>query len=346
VNLRREGFRLEGKNKPPKIVFEKKQWRNANSAMDSLFVLFPDNYPILQAETSQTWTFELEWPRQLLEHVDSKLTEMADKCFQLKLSEIAYYVESWRAGEADFVFSMFHSRALIAPSLLNQRSGRYIEYAVHVDAHHDLSPSLMTATGPAILRNEAFGQTCKLNDPETINHAIDCGFLNKGNFLTGYVLASEPAKLFHVCDGISQNEFWLDPVVTTSEVGEKSVSVGSLNFSNKPVSNRWHIIETPTLPMTLPLEKNRGVWLDVDLDAFCNRFDGDSDRSSDPPDDLERQSLVLKIDKFLADLRGASWLRGVEVVSMAASPGFFPSEYWELTIPKLRNGITRLLEES
>ena len=93
------------------------------------------------------------------------------------------------------------------------------------------------------------------------------------------------------------------------------------------------------------LQRSTGdqIWLDVDLDAFCNRFDGDSDNRQKRGSIDELNATIKRGGEFLENLSQADWLEDIAAVSVAASPGFFPSEYWDTVIPVVCDGIMKLL---
>jgi hypothetical protein len=344
MNLRAPGWRLAGTNLPPKIVWSRQGCANANTAMDQMFEILPDKYPILLSENGESWTFGLSWPRHLLEHVDSALPERAQSCYGLELAQLADYLEIRRCGRVDFVFSMFHSRALVAAALATaRRGGQPLRCVIHIDAHHDLASPFLKVTGPATLANAYFKIECQLNDPESVTQCIDCGFIHKGSFLTAFCLGTTPGYLYHVSQGASPRHFWLQPGTGSVQIGKVVVPCDSLKFLNTPVSTSWEIAESPALPEDVPVAATDGIWLDVDLDAFCNRFDGDSDRRGQSKSGQEVRAMRRGIATFLENLSNASWLSHVEAVSVAASPGFFPSEFWEFAIPTVCEGITSAL---
>ncbi len=123
MSLRSTGWRLAGKNAPPQIVWPRQMGDNVNPAMDRIFEIFPDKYPVLVKEADEAWTFDLTWPRHLLEPIDLALPERAQACYGLQLEHLADYLEVQRYGQVDFVFSMFHSRAMLAPALAAARRG-------------------------------------------------------------------------------------------------------------------------------------------------------------------------------------------------------------------------------
>src|SRR5205807_1394810 len=130
--------------------------------------IFPDKYPELVAESSEEWTFTLGWPRHILEPVDPLLVERAHSYFGAKLSDLdRFQVTEWHGG-VPFVFSMFHSWAILAPALAIRNKQASPRVIVHVDAHHDLAPSLMGAVTQGALENQAFGVECRLDTPVSI----------------------------------------------------------------------------------------------------------------------------------------------------------------------------------
>lgn len=346
MNLRAPGSRLAGTNIPVKIVWPRQGLISANAAMDQLFEIFPDKYPILLNESEEDWTFRLSWPRHLLEPIDPALWEQAQDCYGLELSQVADYWEVRRYGRVDFVFSMFHSWALLAPAIAaTRRGGKPLRWVIHVDAHHDLGASLLRAVAPAVLNNACFEIECRLDDPESISRCIDCGLIHKGSYLTAFCLGTSPGHLYQISPDDSPGRFWLHPVVGSVQIGGTLAPRDSVTFQHTPSAVAWEISESSILPQILPMEAMDGIWLDVDLDAFCNRFDGDSDRRDNPKRAGEVSAMQLAIATFLDSLSKASWLPYVEAVSVAASPGFFPSEYWEHAIPTVCEGIAKALSK-
>jgi hypothetical protein len=311
--------------------------------MDRLFELFPDKYPELVGDSGNEWTFELGWPRHILEPVDPMLGERAQSCFGLDLSELDKYVEIRSHHGIPLVFSMFHSWAILAPVFAMESNLRLPQVVVHVDAHHDLSASLLSTNASGSLISGVFGIECRLDDAATIEKSIHAGFINKGNFLTAYVLASTGRRIIHVERDRLPSQFFLKPTSEPVEIGNVGTSQHALVFERVANENAWQLLELPELPTSLGLTPGEKVWLDVDLDAFCNRFDGDSDNRGNVGSRAEMDAMSERMGRFWQDLSGVEWLGDIAAVSIAASPGFFPSEYWEAAIPIARDEIVRLL---
>jgi hypothetical protein len=329
---------------PLEIVWPRAAAHDVNIAAECLLGLFPDHSPQLVAQDDVAWTFGLDWPSHLLTHTDPSLAACARTHYGLRLEELSGYVEVRRCGRADFVFSMFHSRALLAPALAAQR-GQIPRTIVHVDAHSDLGPPLLVASDSGVLTNSEFGATCYISRPDDVMATIDLGLVHKGSFLAAYLVAIPGGSLFHVWDEAISGTDYLESKVSNATIGVQNVSCGSLVSTPQPHSRTWRREKLAALPQDLSSDLAGGVWLDVDLDAFCNRFDGDSDRQNWCGSQQEAECLNRRVSAFLLQLGAASWRGNIETVSVAASPGFFPAEYWEKTIPAVCDEIAAILSQ-
>lgn len=341
MSMRGDGARLIQASRSQTIVIPNNEFRNSNAAMDRLFELFPDHYPTLIADRQNEWTFELDWPRHILEPIDPLLPEMARTCFDLDLSELARYMEIRSCRNVPFVFSMFHSWALLAPVLTMQLRGMLPTTVVHVDAHHDLSSCLLGFVSTGRLGCQAVNIECRFDDVATVEAAISLGFINKASFLTAYVLGLEAGRLIHVDRKRNHATFFLNAHSRPITIGKSLLSEHTLSFDQAAANKTWPFFEGSEIPIVTP-DDSEQIWLDVDLDAFCNRFDGDSDNRDAAGTKAERHEIERQIDVFLQMLE-VDWVSRIGAVSVAASPGFFPSEYWEIAIPRLCDGIARLL---
>jgi hypothetical protein len=333
----------EDLNSPAPIHIPKEPGLDANGAMDRLFELFPDHYPFLMSETHSEWTFGLAWPNDPLWFVDPSLPGQAARIFGLSLPELATFTQIRQCAAATFIFSMFHSRALLAPAYAAQRD-RAIRFSsiVHIDDHDDLMAPLLT-TDAGQLHNSITGRALDLNDPISVSEAIDYGAVNKGSFLAAYVLGKPPGSLVHVGHKLQVGRVWLTPSIVSETLGRQHFSISALDANDSPVPGIWSLTETPHLP-TGQIDDGAGaVWLDVDLDAFCNRYDGDSYRRELLATAHERQQMHQRISQFLESLSGSEWRKRIKAVSIAASPAFFPSEYWDDAIPSVCNGVMDIL---
>lgn len=319
------------------LRFEKASASDVNSAMDRLFEVFPDKYPRLARDEIDAWRFALEWPEEPAWFVDPNLAKAAREMFGLSLPQLIQYVEYVDCGAIPFVLSMFHSRALFAPAA---SPDVVFDTIVHVDAHDDLMPALVAPHGKVIV-DSVTRQKFDPSDNKSVSHAIDSGAISKGSFLTAYILSHPRGQIIHVDPALSASEAWcLALREETRSIGGNIYKLTGIKYCKDSASGVWRLNEVPRIPAELP--EARLIWLDIDLDAFCNRYDGDSDRTALTGSDEERHDLEHRIDTFLADVEASEWRANVAAISVAASPGFFPSEYWDYAIPRIRDGLLPL----
>ena len=239
---------------------------------------------------------------------------------------------------------MFHSRALLAPAILHRdlcHTG--FSHIVHVDDHDDLMPPLI-ALEEGILVDPLSVVPIDLDNVGSINTAIEREVISKGSFLGTYVIAKPAARVIHVRRNSKPRVSWLLTKRAHRTIGSVEVATDFVVFSDSVQPSAWCWEEVGALP--LELENCESVWLDVDLDAFCNRYDGDSNRSDAVATDSEKITLRKGVEDFLHRLSSASWRDRIDAVSLAASPGFFPSEYWGRVIPHLSNGIASIVDKT
>jgi hypothetical protein len=308
--------------------------------MDQLFALFPDHYPQLIYENATEWVIGLDWSEDEKWYVDPELTRRAAAMLHCGLKQVAEFVEVEYFGRVPIVFSMFHSRALFAPALASIRSGvSHCDAIVHIDAHDDLMGIMLKYENLQWLASTT-GEALDLDSIESLESAIRVGTVHKGNFLTCYLLMKPPGTVFHVYEPFTAGGFCLSAMETTFACAGNSLSGINLGVPCKDARDGWRVEELPTLPLKM---RGESVWLDVDLDGFCNRFDGDSNRAQIGGTAEERDLMLGRIKRFLNSLGASSWRRRVKAVSIAASPMFFPSEYWDEVVPAIKSGIRNAL---
>ena len=317
--------------------------------MDDLFFAFPDHYPHLLSETAEDWIFTLRCPLDPLWYVDPSVAVKAQELFGVAMEDLPLFYRRTQCGRADFVLTLFHSRALLAPTYAARRlTEKHRFQIVHIDDHDDLmAPLLSVNDSRDELSNTALGCRVTRTEPESVNRAIDCGVISKGSFLTAFLLMNvPPGHLFHVRENMKDKESWLLPISMSYSVGGMLLERTGVDFHDAEVNGSWCFSETGKLPMEITCAANDRIWLDVDLDAFCNRYDGDSDNRFKPATAHENEETFRRIESFLAQLADARWVSRIEAVSVAISPSFFPSDYWADAVPRVCEGINAIVARS
>jgi len=219
-------------------------------------------------------------------------------------------------------------------------------WIVHVDDHTDLNPSMVKPlSSPGFLYDPFFGKAIDLADASSVVAAVQRGVVSKGNFLLSYLLAYPGCRTVHVGRTEAEQQFLFSPGVEPVVLGGRQLTRHSFIFEPVSRSSPWTLRQTAFLPTDLPIgAEEGGVWLDIDLDYFWNRYNGDSDRRYVVAVPNERDDVERRVAHFLTELATVNWLARVSAISVAVSPGFFPSEYWADAIPAVCNGIRKMLE--
>lgn len=332
---------------PPLVVitFPRFAAVDANAAMDQLFDAFPDHEPSLLSESGDAWVFGLRWQSYPATFVDPGVCRAAAAVCGLGSDQLGAFHEVHRWGGRDVVISMVHAWALLAPALaIQRRGGDPLPWVVHVDDHTDLmAPMVEPASTPGLLHDRVFGVDLNVGEPGSVSAAIRRGVVSKGNFLTAYLLAYAGCRVVHVGAELGEEAFPLSPEEDVLPLGGQQIRCTKFRLarSQEPATGAFR--QTRSLPPTLPLQAGGGIWLDIDLDYFCNRYNGDSDRRLEVARANEHDEVMQRVERFLGELAEVPWLPRIEAVSIAVSPGFLPSDHWAGVIPAVRDGVRKIL---
>lgn len=291
--------------------------------------VFPDLTPCWVRDDEERSIFDLRWPDDPRHFVEPAAADEARRLFGVDVGGIGSFRRVELIGNTTMVQSLVHGWALLAPALAG---GGPVRTIVHVDDHTDLM-SVLIRQGQAdgTFVDAIDGTVVSVNDPDTVIGAIERGAINKANFMTAYLLAHSETRVIYVHPD--------EPVADFSLVAETEdlPALGTLRSSlvREPCDDsrawsdaRW--LRRRELPVRLP--DAGAVWLDIDLDYFCNRFDGDSDRLQNESSEEEHAELERRLTLFRNGLARAEWIRDIVAVSIAVSPGFLPAAHWETAL--------------
>lgn len=326
------------------IKFPKCAAVDANAAMEQFFALFHDHYPVRVGEDSDYWFIKKIWPKDAGWYIDENVVSAAYRLFNIDNSAIPTFALNEQWEDVTAVLSLIHSRAIVAPAIAQRHGDLVISHIVHVDDHTDMMPSILARQAGSVLLDPINNAFVEITNIESVKDAINCGSINKGNFLSVFIMSLRYAYVYHVrYDKPEMNaEIIIDDesyafagsyFTRTNLKLRPTIEIGG-NFQYKLASN---------LPFDLAFKEKAYVWLDVDMDAFCNRFNGDSDNKHKTRSVEEFQETERRIESFLAQLSNTSWLSRIKAVSLAISPGFFPSDYWDWAVSKVWHEMKRII---
>jgi hypothetical protein len=281
---------------------------------------FPDHDCELQADFASLTLKSCHGCRQ-----DPNVRLIAENDWGIKPSQISSFNRIRHTRGRTWGFSMVHSWALVTASLHYWKTGALPDCCIHIDDHTDLGPFFGTLDQKGI--SEAAGIPLMLKYPTNVREHLYRGTFNKGSFLTPWATTPKEKTLIHLgwnglpvtFDGVPETNLGRVMIAPTRQVESRGI---------------LHYHKGGDLSS---LSTGGDIWLDIDLDAFCNRFDGDSDRCQETGTNEEFSTANRRLNEGLFLLEHAQALARVKLVTVAASPGFCPSEYWKPMLKKIGN---------
>jgi len=276
----------------------------------------------------------LNWWSPDLTVADVPFAVRRDGGLQLALNDCwsLYAWSQWLAGRAEQ-----HAR----PSEL---------VLLHVDDHDDLmSPLIVDRDGQ--WADAITARRFSLLDPPTVASAIRSGAVGVGGFITPLLYHVPRVHVRHLCvTGYSTKRRGLYTIETSGAVDDllapgmsrQAIRLTPAPSGSMPAGHSYQVASSPVEWVAgLP---DVPVLLHIDLDFFNNRYNGDSDWRSrlcrhDPP----LSQMLDSVDRLFVSLGSEEEVVGRIVdITVAISPGFFPTEYWEPVTTAISGHVKRM----
>lgn len=293
--------------------------------------------------TSEGWSLSLRWPGDLERHVDPQLLEgLAWWNEGVKLESMA--LARRRSGR--ILTALYDTWTLHSWSeWLERRGGASEVIILHVDDHRDVAAPRLIADA-AGFRDAITSQPVDLARPEQVRCAIESGAIGMGSFMTPFLHVAPQAEVRHLCQPPKARSTTDYRIVlgheadTLLQPGEARPSVDLRECSDAIGPGMYRL--TPSLEAWIEGAAKPAL-LHIDMDYFCNRYDGDAMWSTRPNVlDPSLDQVVEKIDALIATLRLYARTAPIEDIVIAYSPGFFPAEFWREADARLRTGLEDL----
>ncbi len=237
-----------------------------------------------------------------------------------------------------------HSWALLAWShwVATQKQTLTPPLILHVDAHNDLGSSNLLATRtPGCFAAAVGDATMNFSSPESVARFIERGLIGIGNFLVPLLWTLPGCELFHVTRhpsthtiaGIQRYQLAALPAI----FGSAYLSLARPSPAPPPTDAvavaPFTFCEVADLDQLAQLaQRDRPIFLDIDMDYFA--LLPSRNTATAMPTQEEVLALIAEFGRWL----GRSGLRQhIAVVTVAYSPGFFPSAWLPMAVPALRN---------
>ncbi len=297
-------------------------------------------------QVGDQWDLALGWSDDPYRYVDPRLDEgLAWWGSDLRYQDMALA----RKRRGRLLLSLNDTWTLESWSEWLARNPQHQHITVlHVDDHKDLgAPRIFQCTDGWVDPIE--GQTVNLHHPRTVTSAITSGALGMGSFLTPFLHYAPTTDVRHLCQGPkctrtvdsaikleSLPDTLLNPAEHRPGVAlvpdDLGVGRGRYRFTND--LDAW-------LEGVASISGgDTAILLHIDMDYFCNRYDGDSDSIEHPGLlNCSLPEVLNRIDELTLALHRHNLVEQLADIVIAFSPGFFPAEFWAKSCDHLLAGL-------
>ncbi|WP_286789112.1 MULTISPECIES: hypothetical protein [unclassified Pseudomonas] len=289
------------------------------------------------------WILSLQWSDDPDRYVDPRLNEgLAWWGGGLKCKEMA----GARKRRGKVLLSLNDTWTLESWSewLAKQTESRDI-IVLHVDDHKDLgSPRVFLQEDGWI--DPIQGSAVNLAQPDSVTSAIHSGAFGMGSFLTPFLHHYPDTEVRHLCQGPKCTKT-IDALIRLEVVSDCLLDPSALRPSvrleidkNGVGKGRYRFTDNLETWLEGVTDSNAAILLHIDMDYFCNRYDGDSDHVELPgPLNSSLPNILIRIDELTGALRRSRLTHRLADIVIAFSPGFFPAEFWADSCDRLLAGL-------
>lgn len=289
------------------------------------------------------WELSLDWAADPARYIDPVL----DRGLAWWGTDVAG-IPLARRREGRTTFSLLDSWGLHSWSLWLAAGGAAAAVTaggltvLHVDDHSDLMPPrlLLADSGWSDLIT---GRRFDLFEPDTVASAIGSGAVGMGSFATPLASFGVPVEWRH----LRQGRGTLRGTIVATTVADTLLRPGgprpAVEMREGPAAAASRVLQTDDVDLWLADLPPRPALLHIDLDYFCNRFNGDTDWEQAPARlDTPLPEVAAALEVLLERVRASPAAGLIVDVAVAYSPGFFPAELWHPIDGVLRRGLASL----
>ncbi|MBC8085714.1 MAG: hypothetical protein H7Z40_00495 [Phycisphaerae bacterium] len=310
-------------------------------AADEILSLYKDK--ILRAAPSESEVLYTVAPDIVApSRADVSLETNLRAYFDLSLEQYPAWTNLETIGRVHAFFSFNHSMALGPWAAYLLAPGRPRCMVLHFDAHDDLASPKVGATQTRGVFAAPVGRaTLDLRDGATIEEFVRRGFVGIGSFIVPLLHTVEELDLIHIDREAPETvqSFAIAPDWESYQTFTGTgISRPKVRLDASLEAARLSYMRTSDVRRALEHAAGRDVILDIDLDYFCNAFDNNA-----PPNTtalLSVDQVTCMIEELGENLNASGVVPSL--VTIALSPGFFPSDYWKSALKVLRHMLAKI----
>ena len=273
---------------------------------DILEATYSDRQIELWKENKTTYYFQLTLPTSSEWYVDPDFTLLTELH---EIEDIPHFHKMSICDNKIFLFTFFHSNALLAYEEYKSICNEHIDILIHYDDHTDMMPIYVP-------RN--------INLPKlSVQNMIDKSIIGIGNFITFFLHENQKCNIIHIKKDAKK-------VTKNYTFSKKDINIGANSFKKISVVSQDGIRPYKLMNNinNLSLESDiQTIWLDIDLDYFYNKFNRDSDWSLLTKNPMKEDYLTNLFEEEYLKITTSQWFKYIKILTVASSPGFFPVKY-------------------
>lgn len=224
---------------------------------------------------------------------------------------------------------------------------------IHVDDHRDMMSPRIGWDG-AMWRDLLSGEPFSVHDPSSVRAAILNGAVGIGSFFAPFLQELPSVIVRHLCQSAALAEDGRESTLCRQTVLDTVLQPGHLRPAVAVIPDDSHAgavggVMCGTYRFSRSLEwclsglPECPVLLHIDMDYFNNRYDRDSDWRERPGrHDPCTRAILESVDELFAALHDHRVVDRIENVTVALSPGFFPSEFWPAGIERVEHHLAKM----
>lgn len=322
-----------------RVCVEKASYADEPAMRAAVRDIWKDHPVAIESESAHEWIIQVQsgWPMRPFP--DEQAEDVAQAMFAVDRVHASSFHRGQRWTENCFYsMSLSHAWALWAWSEALTDPVDEPLTLIHLDAHADLEIPSLVCTDERWRFNAPVGNHhLDLREPDSIAACINEGFVGIGSFIVPLLYANHRCHFVSVepdSDPRGPRVAFLNPrrVPHYSLVGLHDRPAAIVDREGtQPYLRVGNLDDLATL------EPSGSVLLDIDMDYFCCPFEDEHSRGSRS----EHSWALIEpvIDRVLDVLQRAPWRPLVRVITVALSPGFFPSQYWSIALEKMETGL-------
>lgn len=212
---------------------------------------------------------------------------------------------------------------------------------IHLDDHQDMMVPRIGCRFDGGQYDLITGNSFSISDPTSVQNAILSGAIGKGSILTSLIWSVKKIHVRHLayrphpCSHYHIERVSLQDDLLSGQKNRTGLRLVPTSKTELQSSSNYTV--SPDIDECLEdIPDNVPILFHIDMDYFNNRYDGCSDwRDNKRIHELSLDRQLRQVEAFFKALTVRNLGTRIVDTSIGISAGFYPGEYWSVTLPKV-----------